>query len=57
MTNGKFIENCNLHRVIVHLHVSIDVVLRLEDLEPTIETLDCPDTYSVRWPTHVYCPG
>jgi hypothetical protein len=36
--NGKFMENYNPYRVIVHLHVFIDVAFRPEDRELTIET-------------------
>ena len=42
-------ESYNPHREIVRRHVFIDVVLRLEDRELTIETLGYPDTYFVKW--------
>jgi len=47
-------ENCNPHRVTVHLYVFIDVVFRPEDLELTTETLGFPDTYFEKWFMHVY---
>ncbi|XVE83929.1 hypothetical protein DITRI_Ditri16bG0128200 [Diplodiscus trichospermus] len=50
-------ESYNPHREIVHLHVFIDVAFRPEDRELTIETLDYPDTYFVKWFTHVCCRG
>ena len=50
-------ESYNPHRVIVHLHVFIDVVFRPEDQELTIETLGFPDTYFVKWFMHVCCQG
>ena len=50
-------ESYNPYHVIVHLHVFIDVVFRPEDRELTIETLGFPDTYFVKWFTHVCCQG
>lgn len=50
-------ESYNPHREIVHLHVFIGVAFRPEDRELTIETLDYPDTYFVKWLTHVCCRG
>ncbi|MBA0561907.1 hypothetical protein Golob_018699, partial [Gossypium lobatum] len=38
-------------------HVFIDIAFRPEDRELTIETLDYPDTYFVKWFTHVCCRG
>ena len=49
-------ESYNHYRVIVHLHVFIDVVFRPEDRELIIETLDYLDTYFVKWFTKVCCP-
>ena len=50
-------ESYKPHREIVHRHVFIDVVFRPEDRELTIETLDYPDTYFVKWFTHVCYRG
>jgi hypothetical protein len=50
-------ESYNPHRVIVHLHVFIDVVFQPEGQELTIETLGYPDTYFVKWFMHVCCLG
>ncbi|MFQ6668074.1 hypothetical protein Gotur_033865 [Gossypium turneri] len=50
-------ESYNPHHEIAHPHVFIDVAFRLEDRELTIETLDYPDTYFVKWFTHVCCRG
>lgn len=50
-------ENYNPHRVIVHLHVFIDVAFRPEDRELTIETLDYLDTSFGKWFMHVCCQG
>ncbi|PPR96666.1 hypothetical protein GOBAR_AA24000 [Gossypium barbadense] len=50
-------ENYNPHLEIVHPHVFIDVAFRLEDRELTIESLDYPDAYFVKWFTHVCCRG
>ncbi|KAJ9535455.1 hypothetical protein OSB04_un001419 [Centaurea solstitialis] len=44
-------------RGIVHLHAFIDVVFQLEGQELTIETLDYPDRYFVKWFMHVCCQG
>jgi hypothetical protein len=55
MTNGDFIESYNPHRGIAHLHVFIDVVLRPEDRELIIETLDYPDIYFGKWFMHLCC--
>ncbi|KAL2225636.1 UNVERIFIED_CONTAM: Photosystem I chlorophyll a apoprotein A2, partial [Sesamum indicum] len=48
-------NNYNPHHGIVHLHAFIAVVFRPEDRELTIETLDYPDTYFVKWFMHVCC--
>lgn len=50
-------ESYNPYRGIVHRHVFIDVVFRLEDRELIIETLGYPDTYFVKWFMHVCCRG
>ncbi|CAI0461520.1 unnamed protein product [Linum tenue] len=41
-------ESYNPHREIVHRHVFIDVVFRLEDRELIIETLDYPGKHGPR---------
>jgi hypothetical protein len=53
VTKKKFMESYNPYREIVHLHAFVDVVFRLEGRELTIETLDYPDTYFVKWFMHV----
>jgi len=55
VTNGKFMESYNPYHGIVHLHAFIAVVFRPEGRELTIETLDYPDTYFVKWFMHVCC--
>ncbi|KAL6519076.1 hypothetical protein OROMI_032925 [Orobanche minor] len=53
MTNGKFMGSYNPYHGIVHLHAFITVVFRPEGQELTIETLDCLDTYFLKWFLHV----
>ena len=48
-------ESYNPHHEIVHLHAFIAGVFRPEDRELTIDTLDYPGTYFVKWFMHVCC--
>ncbi|KAK5787285.1 hypothetical protein PVK06_041939 [Gossypium arboreum] len=50
-------ESYNPHHEIAYPHVFIDVAFRPKDQELTIETLDYPDTYFVKWFMHVCCWG
>ncbi|KAL6531581.1 hypothetical protein OROMI_027944 [Orobanche minor] len=52
LTGFVFIDH-NPYHGIVHLHAFITVVFRPEGEELTIETLDCVDTYCVKWFLHV----
>ncbi|KAH1130929.1 hypothetical protein J1N35_002307 [Gossypium stocksii] len=45
-------ESYNPYHEIAHPHVFIGSAFRLKDRELTIETLDYPDTYFVKWFTH-----